>query len=67
MSDNILNVFTYETAEIIKNVKCFKNCTLLKQFDSFKEGDKVAAICITLELFIWDDDGELVGNDTITI
>ena len=67
MTNNILDVFTYETVEIVKNVKCFRNCTLLKPFEAFKEGDKVAAICITLELFIWDEDGDLIGDEAITI
>lgn len=65
--NNILDVFTYETVELIKNVKCFKNCTLLKSIDSFKEGDKVASICITLGLLIWDNDDNLIGDESITI
>jgi len=67
MPNNILDVFTYETVEIINNVKCFRHCTLLKPLESFKEGQKVAAICITLGLIIWDEDGNLIGDETITI
>ena len=67
MSNNILDVFTYETVEISKNVKCFNNCILLKSIGSFKEGDKVASISIQLGLLIWDNNGGLIGDESITI
>ena len=65
--NNILEVFTYETVEVIKNVKYFKNCTLLKSIDSFKEGDKVASICLTLGLLMWDQSDDLIGDESIMI
>ncbi len=65
--NNILDVFTYETVEIIKNVKMFKNCTLLKPIDDFKEGYKVASICITLGLLMWNEDEDLIGDESITL
>lgn len=67
MSNNVLDVFTYETVEIIKSVKYFKNCTFLKSTDSFKEGDKVDSICLTLGLLIWDKKEDLIGDESITI
>jgi hypothetical protein len=65
--NNILDIFTYETIEIINNIKCFKNCTLLKPMNNFKKGDKVASICLTLGLLIWDDNDILIGDESITI
>jgi hypothetical protein len=67
MSNNILDIFTYENVEMIKNIKCFKNCTFLKSVNNFKEGDKVASICLTLGLLIWDNDSDLIGDESITI
>jgi len=65
MLKNILDVFTYETLDIIKNVKYY-NCTFLKTLSEYKKGVKVSSICINLELLIWNND-VLIENDSITI
>jgi len=67
MLNNILDIFVYETVEVIKNVKFFNNCTFLKSIDNFEKGDKVASICLTLGLLIWDNDGDLIGDESIII
>lgn len=67
MSKNVLDVFTYETIDIIKNIKYYNNCTFLRPFSGYEKGDKVSSICINLELLIWNDNGKLVENDSITI
>lgn len=67
MTNNILDVFTYETVEIIKNVKYFKNCIFLKDTDDFRKGDKVDCISITLGLYVWDENDVFIGDETISI
>jgi len=66
MSNNVLDVFTYETIELIKNVKYSKNCTFLKSVGDFKEGDKVDSICLNLGMLIWNGD-DLIGDESTTI
>ena len=56
--NQFLDLFTYENREPPKQSgdnSVFHNCTILKPLDTFKVGDKVEAIGITMQLFLWKD------------
>ena len=56
--NQFLDLFTYENREPPKQSgdnTVFHNCILLKPLDTFKVGDKVEAIGIAMQLFLWKD------------
>lgn len=68
MSHNVFNVFTYEKLDTSPDgTKIFIDCKFLKPFGKYIKGDKVSSLAIQLELFIYDEDGSMIENDSIII
>jgi hypothetical protein len=62
----VFDIFSYEYTENDKN-KIFYNCVFLKSFGIYKAGDRAHSIGAQLELFIWDENNELVEHDSAII
>ena len=58
-----LNYFEYESTEQGEQNTTYLNCTILRPMGQYQVGDKVDAINIILEFYIWE--GEEMTEDVV--
>ena len=67
MTNNVLNVFSYETSEILNGYRIFNDCILLQDFRDHKKGEKIESIALQVQLYMWDNNNVLIGDETVII
>lgn len=62
-----LKYFMYQYLDAgIDDAAIFRHCLILRDIGTFKVGDKVDAISLTLNILLWQDN-DLVGDETEVI
>lgn len=68
MSNQFLDLFTYEYITTEEQNHVFHNCTILKSMGNLQSGQKVAAIAGVANLYIWYNQSESEYEDvTVTL
>lgn len=62
---NFLGYFTYEYLVKTADGTSFNNCILLRNFKNAKIGDKVEIIVISINFLMFEDNNNIIINQTL--